>query len=323
MEYSDDILDQNADTFEDSMVLIKSLKSTIKLKNSFFEILFNTIPNPIFYKDKDGIYQNCNDAFSKNILGISKKDIIGKSLYDFPKEIPKGNADIYYQKDLELLKTRETQFYITKVKCADGIERVYKFYKSVFVCDGEALGIVGLMMDITESEKQKEKLKYLSTIDPLTELFNRRYFYEIFKSILELDFRKRVDTSILMIDIDWFKGINDSFGHEVGDDVLISLSSLLKDKCRKSDVICRWGGEEFVVLLADTSLLGAKTIAEKIRTSVENLTMFVKNNNELKFTVSIGVSNVDDIANIDMFINRADKALYEAKKSGKNRVVIK
>lgn len=324
MKHTDDILNHHPNTFEDSIALVDSLKSMLKLNNSFLEMLFNAIPNPIFYKDKDGIYKNCNDAFSKNILGIAREDIIGKSLYDFPNEIPKENADIYYQKDNELLEKKETQFYSAKVKCTDGIERHYNFYKAIFTSDdNEALGIVGIMLDITESEKQKAELEYLATIDPLTGLFNRRHFCEISKSILDLDIRNQVDTSMLILDIDKFKSINDTHGHNVGDKVLSMISMLFKKICRESDLISRWGGEEFVILLANTNSSGARIIAEKIREEVQGFIIDAENGITIQFTISIGISEViqeDD--SIKAAIYRADKALYEAKETGRNKVCI-
>ena len=170
--------------------------------------------------------------------------------------------------------------------------------------------------------KNKEKeLKLLASIDPLTKLYNRRYFSQAAKHILDLAKRDESDLSIMMIDIDKFKSVNDTYGHKFGDDVLIALAVSLEKNSRKSDVICRFGGEEFIILLPKTSMDGAKIIAEKIRKNVEVLTV---DNKEVNFTVSIGVSQVDvqTESNIEIAIMRADSALYEAKNSGKNRVCI-
>ncbi len=168
----------------------------------------------------------------------------------------------------------------------------------------------------------QEELKLLASTDPMTKLYNRRYFMEISKSILDLAKRNKRCSAIIMLDIDKFKNINDTYGHKIGDDVIILLSGTLQKFTRKSDIVSRWGGEEFVMLLPHTSLEGALVIAEKIRVTVENLTLIVKENQELKFTISMGVSTVDtqNDLNIEAAINRADEALYEAKESGRNRV---
>jgi len=317
------MLEQRIKALESSVAIMDSLKAKIKLNTSFLEILFDAIPSPIFYKDKDGIYINCNDAFSKNILGIPKDEIIGKSLYDFPKRIPKENADIYYKKDNELLQSHGTQTYKSEVKCSDGVTRYYNFYKATFMSESnEALGIIGIMMDITDIHNQEEKLKYLASTDSMTNLFNRRYLTESSESLCCLAKRNKSDISIIMLDIDNFKNINDMHGHKMGDEVIILLAQLLKKHSRKSDIVCRWGGEEFVMLLPDTNLEGGLRISQKIRKLVENLVINLEDNQELKYTVSIGVSQINCKTdfNIDSSIDRADKALYKAKASGRNKV---
>jgi len=169
----------------------------------------------------------------------------------------------------------------------------------------------------------QEELKLLASTDPMTQLYNRRYFTEMSESLLDLAKRNKTESAIIMLDIDKFKNVNDTYGHKVGDDVIISLSKTLQKLTRKSDIVSRWGGEEFVILLPNTNIDGALTIAQKIRVTVENLVL--EKNRELKFTVSLGVSMVDtqNDLNIEASIGRADEALYEAKESGRNRVCSK
>ena len=178
---------------------------------------------------------------------------------------------------------------------------------------------------ISDLEKSQMELKQLASTDSMTKLYNRRYFTEISESFLNLDKRNKTNTSIIMLDIDKFKNVNDTYGHKVGDDVIISLASILQAQSRKSDIVCRWGGEEFVILFPHTNLEGASVIAQEIRVTVENSLLQVEDNKELKFTVSIGISVVDieNDLNIEASINRADEALYEAKESGRNRVCIR
>ena len=171
----------------------------------------------------------------------------------------------------------------------------------------------------------QEELKLLASTDPMTKLYNRRYFMEISKSILDLAKRNKRCSAIIMLDIDKFKNINDTYGHNIGDDAIILLSQTLQKFTRKSDVVSRWGGEEFVMLLSNTDFEGALVIAEKLRATVENQVLVLEENQELKFTISIGVSAVDtqNDLNIEAAINRADEALYEAKESGRNKVCTK
>lgn len=168
----------------------------------------------------------------------------------------------------------------------------------------------------------QEELKLLASLDPLTKLYNRRYFMETAKQILELAQRNRTKTSLIILDIDKFKRVNDVYGHKAGDDVIIALSSNLLDISRKSDLMSRWGGEEFVLLLPNTDINGALIIAEKIRKKVEELVVSLENEQRVQFTVSLGTSefNSKSDINIEAAVNRADEALYRAKESGRNRV---
>jgi diguanylate cyclase (GGDEF)-like protein len=133
----------------------------------------------------------------------------------------------------------------------------------------------------------------------------------------------KTDVSVIILDIDKFKNINDTYGHQVGDVVIVATARMLQEKSRKSDITSRWGGEEFVILLPNTNTDGAIVIAEKIRLGIEGAAVDQKgNNNTLRYTVSIGVHqiNVEKISGIEDAIAMADRALYEAKNSGRNTV---
>jgi len=175
---------------------------------------------------------------------------------------------------------------------------------------------------IQNLEATHKELKLLASIDPMTKLFNRRYFTTTAESMLDLAKRNEKELSILMIDIDKFKNINDTYGHPVGDNVIITLANKLLKHQRKSDVICRFGGEEFIILLPNTSLEGAKIVSEKIRADIEKTVISLDKTTQLHFTISVGVSFIDvkNEPNIELAIKRVDKALYRAKENGRNRV---
>ncbi len=181
---------------------------------------------------------------------------------------------------------------------------------------------VKLVQQTQKLKKAQEELKLLASTDPMTKLYNRRYFIEMSEPLLDLAKRNKTDTAIMMLDIDKFKNINDTYGHKIGDDMIILLSNKLRECSRKSDIVSRWGGEEFVILLPHTNLDGALIIAQKLRVTVENLVLHVQEDTELKCTVSIGISMVDNAndLNVEASINRADEALYEAKDSGRNKI---
>ena len=216
--------------------------------------------------------------------------------------------------------------FITAKTDEDSIEKAYDVGGSDYVTKPfkpkELLARVNRELQLQELQSE---LKLLASTDPLTKLYNRRHFCKVSDHILDLAKRDKKELSVLMLDIDKFKSINDTYGHKVGDDVIIKLADKLKECQRKSDIICRYGGEEFLVLLPETSLEGAVTAAKNIREEIEKVSIGLDLGTNLRFTVSIGVSNVyiEKEDSLESAIKRADEALYEAKKSGRNRVCFK
>lgn len=160
-----------------------------------------------------------------------------------------------------------------------------------------------------------DRYKQLSYKDSLTGLYNRRYFYEI----LDIEFKKtkrdNSSISLLFIDVDNFKKVNDTFGHKYGDQVLIKLADILKKETRDVDIISRWGGEEFIVILHDTDIDGSRIVAERLREAVE------KQKFKSDITISIGVTSSDGSVSIEKIVTLADEALYKAKEQ-KNMVIV-
>jgi len=165
--------------------------------------------------------------------------------------------------------------------------------------------------------KKEEELRLLATTDSLTGLLNRHGIKKLIEQEIKRFNRKSYPISLILLDIDHFKVINDKFGHPVGDKVLQLLSNTLQAVIRDTDYLVRWGGEEFLILATDTSLANAVVLSEKIRSALEKLSQ-----PELPaFTVSIGVSEYQEQDSFDCWYNRTDAALYEAKENGRNRVV--
>ena len=181
---------------------------------------------------------------------------------------------------------------------------------------------VGLLLRINSIEQE---MRDLATYDTLTGVFNRRTFFDIAVSLLNLMKREKQDLTILFIDIDHFKNINDSYGHDAGDAILKEFGSHLLKKTRKSDVVGRIGGEEFLIALPKTNGANGYRIAETIRQGlIENKTVST-GSNSFKITISIGISSFNglDDCTIDQLVKHADSALYEAKEKGRNRVAIR
>jgi diguanylate cyclase (GGDEF)-like protein len=159
--------------------------------------------------------------------------------------------------------------------------------------------------------------------DTLTDLFNRRYFEERLSAEAQKAFESESNLSIIMVDIDHFKKVNDTFGHDGGDKVLREIASLLKNSVRKHDTVARYGGEEFVLLLPGAPLDPTNMVAERIRRSVEN-TSFDMGQTQIHITISLGISNfpIHRMKSKEELVKMADLALYEAKRGGRNRVCI-
>ena len=170
-----------------------------------------------------------------------------------------------------------------------------------------------------ELERSYEKLKLASQTDPLTNLLNRRTCEEKFKYEIDRYQRTKVPFSIILGDIDHFKNINDTYGHNVGDYVLVEVAKILSQTSRKTDINFRWGGEEFLILLPDTELEGGIIVGEKIREKIEAFE-FEYEGEQLCVTISLGVSEYEEEQFMEDCLKVADERLYDAKKAGRNRL---
>jgi two-component system cell cycle response regulator len=174
-----------------------------------------------------------------------------------------------------------------------------------------------------ESRKVMQQMAEMSTRDVLTGLYNRRYFHESLDREISRTDRIRSDMSLCMMDLDHFKKINDSLGHPAGDMVLAEFGKLLKEWIRQSDLACRYGGEEFSVILSDTDMHKAAGVCERFRETLNQRT-FYYNLTPIQVTVSIGISSLAALTtkSAEMLVRAADEALYQAKKQGRNRIVM-
>ncbi len=170
-------------------------------------------------------------------------------------------------------------------------------------------------------QEANKKLLEMATKDPLTGLYNRRHFQERLSEEMNRIRRYGGYLSIIILDVDFFKRINDTYGHPCGDEVLQKIAKILKENTRNSDIVARYGGEEFVILLPETNLKGATTLAERLRRQVEE-EVFKCEDNKLKVTISLGVACLEPESPKDekRFLSIADKALYYSKHKGRNRV---
>ncbi len=182
------------------------------------------------------------------------------------------------------------------------------------------MDLLTLAAHLSEPYLEIARLTRLNESDPLTLLHNRRHLQHRLPAEIQKSHRKHIPLTVIMLDLDRFKRINDTHGHDVGDEVLIELAHRLRWVCRSTDVVARWGGEEFLIILSKTSLEHGYKTAERLRQAV-SLKPFLTSAGPLVLTISLGVAQLeqgdDDLA----LQRRVDKALYKAKRSGRNRVV--
>lgn len=215
----------------------------------------------------------------------------------------------------------ETEY---RIKTKDGKWRWYYDLGKITKRDeeGKPLLVAGIVFDITERkelqnklEEQNELLEKLATIDELTKLLNRRTVYSKLKYEMDRAQRYKNPLSIMMIDIDHFKQVNDNYGHMRGDDVLREVAATISRGVRRTDIPGRYGGEEFLVIFPNSNLDESLVVAERIRVGVSEL----KYDDDLSVTISCGVKTYEG-ETIEELLRKADEKLYEAKEQGRNRV---
>jgi diguanylate cyclase (GGDEF)-like protein len=179
------------------------------------------------------------------------------------------------------------------------------------------LGVVGILVGVRNLDRANAQIITLMHTDPLTGLANRRFFTDMLEKAMAFANRHQQHLSLIMVDLDDFKVINDTYGHETGDQVLTSFAQLMNGFIRKEDVAARFGGEEFILMLPGTDLEQVAIMAERLRTQMENVTF---STSQSRVTASFGITQYRPDDTFETLINRVDDALYAAKKAGKNQV---
>jgi diguanylate cyclase (GGDEF)-like protein len=192
------------------------------------------------------------------------------------------------------------------------------------VQDLQFFSVIGYQMAATLKHFQRlSSIKNMASYDTLTGLYNRRYFEERLGMEAEKFFRSGSSLSLIMVDVDHFKKVNDTFGHGAGDKALCRIASLLKGSVRKKDVVARYGGEEFILILPEAGLKESSMIAERIRRLVESTPLDVERR-QIRLTVSMGICSfpTHQAKSKEELVEQADVALYNAKRGGRNRVCV-
>jgi diguanylate cyclase (GGDEF)-like protein/PAS domain S-box-containing protein len=287
---------------------------------------FNRILDHLFayvaLLDIDGVVQEVNKAPLER-AGYRREDVIGQYFYDAPW----WNYDDKVRQKLivaiNAAKLGEASRYDVVVKMGDDLVPIDFLIAPVHDATGKIVGLLPTAVDITERKLLEDELKRQAHLDYLTGLSNRRHFME--QAEVELSRAVRYDNnlSILMLDIDHFKRVNDTYGHQSGDAVLRTLAKVCQDVLRNIDIIGRMGGEEFAVVLPETNIEKTVEVAQRLREVIASTEVSLPDAGKIHFTVSIGIATrSDQLVNIDELLKQADKALYIAKETGRNKVCI-
>jgi len=310
------------------MISEQEIYKKLTYQNMIMESIFNSTQDLLFYKDytnDEGVYMGCNDAFAA-LVGRTKEEIIGKNDFElFDEEV----GAFFREKDRIVIENKASMINDEWVTYPDGREVLLSTQKSLFQDpDKKIIGIMGISRDITrehhyksEIEKQMEKNEILANTDSLTGIANRRYFFEIAEKMLNRACREKNPLTLMMIDIDFFKKVNDTYGHIVGDHALKYVAKILQTHLREDDVLCRFGGEEFIVLLPNISLEKGIEIAERIRIYFAENDWHYDHTTAIPIKISIGAGVYEKKAHLRDFIHKVDQNLYHAKQKGRNRVI--
>lgn len=263
----------------------------------------------MFSIDKAGVFTYVSKKFDL-VSGYHHNEIIGKHITLLNHPLTPANL---YEDMLNTLETGQTW---------EGETIHFNKYKHEFWLDlivtpefneiNEMEGYTAIAKNITN----QKIIERISITDELTQIYNRRKIEDILKQ--EIDRAKRYKSifSVIFLDIDKFKTINDLYGHSSGDDVLVQLAATLKKNLRETDFVGRWGGEEFIIVCAGTQKAGAFNLAQTLRSLIESTTFPI----DSRVTISLGVAQYEGSESISDLISRVDTALYQAKELGRNRV---
>ncbi|TAK33966.1 MAG: PAS domain S-box protein [Chloroflexota bacterium] len=293
----------------------------------FLQVLIDAVPAPIFYRDTDGVYLGCNAAY-ETTLGHPKEQVVGKTVYDL---FPQPLADSYRAADLELYKRGGVQMYEARSHYADGTDHDVIFYKATFQnADGSLGGLVGTMLDITERKRLEEELAnrfdeavYLADHDPVTGLLNHRSIHARLEQEVHRGRRHGRQVSVVVMDLDEFKLFNDTYGHPVGDEVLQQIAALLRENARETDLLGRYGGDEFTVILPDTNTEGAMVLAERFRSALAQHPYQAPDGLGIPIRMSFGIATYPTNAGQSReLISCADANLYQSKQRGGDTITV-
>ena len=295
-------------------ITIKDI-SDLRLAQEERQLIFELSLDMLAIAGMDGYFKELNPAWTRT-LGWSREELMATAYVDFvhPDDV-QATIDIGTQ----LMEGEPVVDFVNRYRTKDGS---YKYISWASHPDIPSRRIFAVAKDVSDRIRMEEELKKLAAIDPLTGADNRRSFLQRLHDEISRSRRYETPLSLIMLDIDHFKNINDSFGHIAGDDALKGLAATCREALRSTDILGRLGGEEFAVVLPHTGADAAFDTADRLRVRLGQ-SIFNTESGPVNFTVSAGVTELrPDEESIEKLIMRADQALYRAKNNGRNRVEI-
>jgi diguanylate cyclase (GGDEF)-like protein/PAS domain S-box-containing protein len=295
----------------------KKLENLVQEQNKLLDAVLNNVDAYVYMKDDQRHFLYVNKKTAE-MFGKPSEEIIGKLDADV---IGQEIADHFWQSDKLVFETNSKQTIEEVAEDDNGNLTHYISMKMPYQLDENSKVLIGFSTDVTELFQLKEEFKNQANTDALTGLYNRRYLFEHAEIEFSRAKRHGLDLAVISIDIDYFKLINDKYGHPIGDKVLIGMGKNILLSLRQEDILARIGGEEFAIILPDTNLEEAKMVAQRICQTENKFVINEHNHEHVEVQVSVGVvsKKISDTKFDDLFI-RADNALYQAKKLGRNRV---
>jgi diguanylate cyclase (GGDEF)-like protein/PAS domain S-box-containing protein len=291
------------------------INDSLRESEERFRLMVETSPFPLVLtrlSDHGVLYINRR---ASEMLGIAQEEAVGRSMPDYYDD-PRQRVEFIKQ-------VKESGFVDDQEFCLkrNNGKRFWALLSATTVRYCGEMALLTGINDISERKHLEDELKRRAITDSLTGIANRAYFLEQGNQQFQLSKRYGHRLSVMMIDIDFFKKINDTYGHHVGDIALQAMTEICVDTLREVDIFGRMGGEEFAVALPSTAVEGAAMVAERLRAIIEQADVPIGDGRNIKFTVSIGVAQAtrEDVS-IEDALKRADEGLYTAKRSGRNRV---
>lgn len=291
----------------------KKYEETLQKSQQEFASLFNNSPQALVHLNSKSNVVNINPRFTE-LLGYTLEEIKGRNIDDGMIHPPDKMEEAKGITE----KALKGDFYCETIrKKKDGTLFPVSLSISSIVIDGKLRGGIGIYIDITERKKLEGELEKLAHFDVLTSCYSRGYGLSLLEQQIKTANRKKTPILLLYLDVDDFKYINDIFGHKEGDKVLKEVVQLFKSTLREIDIICRIGGDEFLLIFPDSSLDDASLIKERLSKNLEKLNQSLNKSYKISFSIGLSVYDPSNPLSIEELIRIADENMYEEKKKKK------